>query len=179
MEDKMVKTKKVTIQNILYTTDLSDTSMRAFSYAASLANSYGATLTILHVIEGSFTPEEILAAVLPEGQWQDIKERRISEARESLSGKRRDNVIMREGISQVTENIQAEGNTEPFTTDEILVVYGDDPVDKIIETSKERGSDLIVMGTHGRRGILGDLGSTTRAVLKKSRIPVLAVRLDE
>ncbi|MBA2882809.1 nucleotide-binding universal stress UspA family protein [Desulfosalsimonas propionicica] len=171
--------KNINIKNILYTTDLSDTALKAFSYAASLSCAYGAKLTILHVIEGSFSPEEMLSELLTEEQWKNFKERNIDQAKESLSGKSKAHLLMHEGICQFTENVQANEETKPFTTDEVLVLYGDEPVSKIIETSKERNSDLIVMGTHGRKGLFGDIGSTTRAVLRKSKIPVLAVRLDE
>ncbi|KAF1717314.1 universal stress protein [Pseudoxanthomonas wuyuanensis] len=49
--------------------------------------------------------------------------------------------------------------------------------DAIIETAEARGSDLIVMASHGRRG-LGRLvlGSQTSEVLARSRIPVLVIR---
>ena len=39
------------IKKILYTTDLSQNARHAFSYAASIANRYGAGVTILHVLE--------------------------------------------------------------------------------------------------------------------------------
>lgn len=51
------------------------------------------------------------------------------------------------------------------------------PAEAILETARERGCDLIVMATHGRRGL--DrllLGSQAQAVLTHSTIPVLVVR---
>jgi len=39
------------IKKILYATDLSENARYAFAYAASLANQYGAGVTILHVLE--------------------------------------------------------------------------------------------------------------------------------
>ncbi|MDR2871165.1 MAG: universal stress protein [Xanthomonadaceae bacterium] len=51
------------------------------------------------------------------------------------------------------------------------------PAEAIIETADEENSDLIIMASHGRRG-LGKLllGSQTNAVLPHSKIPVLVVR---
>ena len=51
------------------------------------------------------------------------------------------------------------------------------PAEAILETSAGRGCDLVVMATHGRRG-LGRLliGSQANAVITHSRIPVLVVR---
>ena len=55
-----------------------------------------------------------------------------------------------------------------------------DPVDLIIETAEKMKCDLIVMGTQGQGGLAKMmLGSTARKVLKRSKIPVLVVRLSE
>ncbi|MFY9781808.1 MAG: universal stress protein [Candidatus Baltobacteraceae bacterium] len=59
---------------------------------------------------------------------------------------------------------------------ETLVVEGR-PVDAILNAAAGRSADLIVMGTHGRRGF--DrlfMGSTTEGVLRAAGIPVLVVR---
>lgn len=51
------------------------------------------------------------------------------------------------------------------------------PYQAIIDTAKKRGCDLIVMGSHGRRGLAGLLlGSETVKVLTHSNIPVLVYR---
>ncbi len=51
------------------------------------------------------------------------------------------------------------------------------PVSGILAAAKERASDLIVMGTHGRSGIArAFLGSTTEGVLREALVPVLVVR---
>jgi nucleotide-binding universal stress UspA family protein len=58
-----------------------------------------------------------------------------------------------------------------------LHVPGHLPADAIIAAAKEQGADLIVMGSHGRRG-LGRLllGSQAAEVLARSTIPVLVVK---
>ena len=64
-------------------------------------------------------------------------------------------------------------------TDRVLVMRGN-PVDQIVEQAEERNCDLIVMGSHGHGNLTeAMLGSTARRVLRKSRIPVLVVRLPE
>jgi nucleotide-binding universal stress UspA family protein len=51
------------------------------------------------------------------------------------------------------------------------------PSDSILDTAQTLPCDLIVMGTHGRRGISHALsGSVAEAVLRKARCPVLTVR---
>jgi nucleotide-binding universal stress UspA family protein len=64
-------------------------------------------------------------------------------------------------------------------TDETVVTRGS-VVDEILAESRDRGCDLIVMGYHVR-GKLEEavLGSTTRRVLRRSKIPVMLVRLPE
>ncbi|BCZ85002.1 universal stress protein UspA [Paraburkholderia terrae] len=56
-------------------------------------------------------------------------------------------------------------------------VESDQPYDAIIRTAQERHCDLIVIASHGRRGVKGLLiGSETQKVLIHSRIPVLVCR---
>ena len=51
------------------------------------------------------------------------------------------------------------------------------PYEAIIDTAKQKECDLIVMASHGRRGITGVLlGSETQKVLTHSTIPALVVR---
>lgn len=53
----------------------------------------------------------------------------------------------------------------------------EDPYQSIIDTARERGCDLIVMASHGRRGVKAALlGSETQKVLVHSAIPVLVFR---
>ena len=54
-----------------------------------------------------------------------------------------------------------------------------EPWQQILEASKERGADLIVMGTHGRRGVSRIfLGSVAEKVVRLSPIPVLTVSTE-
>lgn len=56
-------------------------------------------------------------------------------------------------------------------------VTSDHPFDAIVRVATERGCDLIVMASHGRKGIRGILlGSETQKVLTHSKIPVLVYR---
>ena len=53
----------------------------------------------------------------------------------------------------------------------------DDPHKAIIEVAEKKGCDLIVMASHGRKGLQGlTLGSETQKVLTHSKIPVLVYR---
>lgn len=59
----------------------------------------------------------------------------------------------------------------------VVQVVSDDPYEAILQTAKERKCDLIIMASHGRRGLKGVLlGSETQKVLVHSDIPVLVYR---
>ena len=58
-----------------------------------------------------------------------------------------------------------------------VIEVSDHPYEAIIRTAEKRGCDLILMASHGRRGVQGLLlGSETQKVLTHSRIPVLVYR---
>jgi nucleotide-binding universal stress UspA family protein len=60
---------------------------------------------------------------------------------------------------------------------DVASAAGDDPFREIIRAAEERACDLILMGSHGRRGLEAMLlGSETQKVLTHSRIPVLVYR---
>ena len=173
-----MKLSKIEIKKILYTTDLSESALHAFAYAASLANLSGATITMLHVL--SDKPDKELSIVAPyvtESQWAEIKQRNYQQAREALIGKKRDNIAITEVLHTFSDNVKSESDNQPFVTDEILVERGN-PVELILETADKRDCDLIVMGSHGH-GIIEDalIGSTARRVIRRSQKPVLVVRL--
>lgn len=170
---------KVEIKKILYATDLSETSIHAFAYAASLASLCNAGITILHVLYGSPYIDARIVPFVGEDQWEAIKKQHYQEARDALIGKKRDHVLMKEVLHTFAEKVNAEPTIESFTTDEILVVSGE-PAEKILEISEKINCDLIVMGTHGH-GVIENLliGSTAKQVVRQSRKPVLVVRLPD
>ena len=60
---------------------------------------------------------------------------------------------------------------------EVIYDRNDSPYDAIIRTAEDKGCDLIMMASHGRRGVEALLlGSETQKVLTHSKIPVLVYR---
>ncbi len=58
-----------------------------------------------------------------------------------------------------------------------VIEVSDHPYEAIVRTASARGCDLILMASHGRRGMQGLLlGSETQKVLTHSKIPVLVYR---
>lgn len=168
----------VKIKKILYATDLSESAHYAFAYAVSMANLYGAAIVILHVLTEIPNLDSSVQAYIGVDRWEEIRERNIKEARESLTGKKRERGVIREALGRFCEDIKSTSG-EHFETDEILVKRGK-PAEVILEQSQEKNCDLIIMGTHGH-GFLADvvMGSTAKKVIRGSEKPVLVVRLPK
>ena len=82
----------------------------------------------------------------------------------------------RERAEKVLETVKRIAVEEGVECDTVSVV-SDAPYEAIIQTASERGCDMILMASHGRRGIQGFLlGSETNKVLTHSKIPVLVHR---
>ena len=75
-------------------------------------------------------------------------------------------------LAEITDAARASG--VPCTT---VLARSDQPYEAILHTARDRGCDLIIMASHGRRGLGGMLlGSETQKVLVHSAIPVMVYR---
>ena len=82
-------------------------------------------------------------------------------------------------LSEVNKNLLAieKAAKEAGVPCETAQETSDQPYEAIIEAAKKRKCDLIIMASHGRRGVQGLLlGSETQKVLTHSKIPVLVFR---
>ncbi|MFY9943628.1 MAG: universal stress protein, partial [Desulfobacterales bacterium] len=80
---------KIEVKKILYATDLSESARRAFAYAVSLANLYGAKITFLHVMSEDHNLDSKLIGYIAADKWEEIKRRNEEDARSILIGKQR------------------------------------------------------------------------------------------
>ena len=168
------------IKRILFTTNLSPNARKAFDYAVSLADRYGAVITVLHVMEEvSHTSDVHIKTFLGEKQWQELQQAHEQEARQILVGKRREGAMIKAALEEFCASVQKEHEECDFMTDETIVTRGN-VVDEILAVGRDKKCDLIVMGYHDR-GKFGEavLGSATRRVLRLGSIPVMLVRLPE
>jgi nucleotide-binding universal stress UspA family protein len=171
---------KVEVKKILYATDLSENARYAFAYAVSLADLYGAKIALLHVLpEVSELMDKHVIGYIDPDRWEEIKAQHFTEAKEALIGKRKGHLAIKDVLHQFSEKVKEGQEGEGFITDDIIVERGN-PVEEILKHAEERNCDLIVMGTHGH-GTLEDvmIGSTARRIVRRSKIPVLVVRLPE
>jgi nucleotide-binding universal stress UspA family protein len=151
----------VKIRSILYPTDFSEASARAYGYAESLAGHYGAKLYVIHVAQTPFVAYPYYAYTDAVADvFRDLR----GHAEQQLAAFMKDREPHARQHSIHTERALLDG---PITA-EILDFAGKNEI------------DLIVMGTHGRGGFdRRTIGSVTEKVLRKAACPVLAVRKPE
>lgn len=158
------------IKKILYATDLSDNARHAYGYAASIANRFGAEITVLHVIEElsqqlSFQMVDLLG----EDKWQELQKSRSQEVIGSI----------RKKLDAFCKDMDTRNAACPFAVSEIKVIFGN-PVEEIINESNAAPYDLVVMGTYGHGVLAGAMmGSTAMRVVRRSVVPVTVVRLPK
>jgi nucleotide-binding universal stress UspA family protein len=140
--------------DILVPTDGSDASTAALDHALSLASQYDARLHALYVVDRQSY-----------GLVEEGKSRVLDNLRENLRGEGTAAVA---AVEEAAETAGVETRTS--------VVEGDIHR-QIIDYATDEDVDLIVMGTHGRRGLDRLLiGSVTERVVRSSPVPVLTVR---
>ena len=146
----------VQLQHILCPVDFSDFSRHAFDRAVAIARSYGADVTVLHVLP---MPSAVPALPYgPEGPGPF-----------GLETVDRDRALAE--LSRFLAAEQAIGVPLHYVTAESPSIQQE--ID--LQTSR-LSADLVVMGTHGRSGFNRlFLGSVAEKTLRTSRIPVLVV----
>ena len=144
--------------NILLSTDGSDVARKGVKHGIALAKALNAKVTVITVTE----PLPVIEYVSGHAGG-GISQQDWDAACKVRAGKVLDEArAMAEQIGISAELLHVP-NAHPATT--------------IIETAKSRGCDLIVMGSHGRRGLRKLLlGSQTSEVLADGSVPVLVVR---
>ena len=143
-------------RHILIPTDGSELSQEAIDYGMALAKSVNAKVTVLTVSTPFYT------LVVEPGMVTDTPEQ---------YGKRMATLAAK------YLNVAKEAALAAGVSCDTMHVEHDHPYLAIIETASQKSCDLIVMASHGRRGISAIvLGSETVKVLTHSTIPVLVFR---
>jgi nucleotide-binding universal stress UspA family protein len=139
-----------TFKHILVATDFSDASARAIELACALATESGAHLTVVHVSE---IPGYSETGPIP----YEVVAPHVESAQAQLDA----------ALAPIRRTcLGAKG----------LVKVGV-PSEHILAVARETGADLVVVGTHGRRGIAhAFMGSVAERVVRTSPVPVLTVR---
>jgi nucleotide-binding universal stress UspA family protein len=145
----------IRIRRILCASDFSKTSGKALTSAIGLAKTNRASLTILH----AYVP---LVPLVPE-QYIDSNtwDRVDTETRRWVERQ----------VAKLADKARKSGVRASAT-----MVIGD-PAQQIVRTARSKHADLIVVGTHGRRGFSKFfLGSVAERVIATAPCPVMTVR---
>lgn len=141
-----------TPKNILVPVDFGEASDAALDYAVDLAEGTDAKVFVLHTFEIPIVglPDGVVAATA------ELTGRIVNAAQKAL-----------DDLSK-----RYDGRKVPVTT----ILKQGDAREVILAEAKDLGADLIVIGTHGRRGIARALiGSVAESVVRTSPVPVLTV----
>jgi nucleotide-binding universal stress UspA family protein len=143
-------------QRILVPVDGSDTSRRGLEEAIKLSKALSASIRLVHIIDDSplaMNPETGVAAAPLVADFAEAGKQIMEEARAFAAA----------------QGVQVETAVHENFTGRVA--------ERILEESRKSGAELIVMGTHGRRGIRhAVLGSDAEAVVRGANVPVLLVR---
>jgi universal stress protein A len=140
---------------VVVSTDFSDCGDLAIPHAFRVAKDRGARVGMVHVLDAHPIPNPLYAHYYPIPTPDQIRQAE-EKAREAL-------------LARVPAEDRGSGRTE------ILVTHGA-PAAEILRIAAERSASLIVIATHGRRGLARlALGSVAERVVREATCPVLVV----
>jgi nucleotide-binding universal stress UspA family protein len=140
------------IKTILVPTDFSEPAASALAYAVDLAEGLGAKVVLLHAFELPIVgfPDGVVVATA------DVASRIVNAAQKALDDAARTFAKRKVEITS-------------------LLKQGD-PREVVLATANDVRAELIIVGTHGRRGIARALiGSVTESIVRTAPVPVLTV----
>jgi nucleotide-binding universal stress UspA family protein len=139
---------------VLFATDFSTGAAPAFDTALRIAKDCGASLLLCHAYELTSLVETGYISAAAYDEYEDSIRERAEDRLQKLADEAK-----RAGVDA-----------------EKVVVCGF-PDQAIVDVAAQRGADLIVIGTHGRRGMARlFLGSVAARVIATSSCPVLTIR---
>lgn len=148
-----MNTQGVEFRRILVPTDFGEAASRATDVAQDLAKKYGATITLLHVYELPIYPYPEIS-VLPDVDF-------VTPIREAAQKE----------LSKAFAAVQQSG-CEARAQLACGVAWSE-----ILWEAEQQSAELIVMGTHGRKGVMhAILGSVAEKIVRMANVPVLTVR---
>ncbi len=141
------------IKNILFPLDFSSVTEKILPYARYLAEKLNTKLYLLFVVEDF---SKYANFYVPHSALDNIEAEMMEAAKKKM------------------ENF-VEDHLSDFSNLETIIKRGD-VADEIIKTAAEKDIDLIVMGTHGRKGLEKILlGSVAERVVKGATCPVMTI----
>ncbi len=153
------------IRKILYATDLSPKSVKAFAFTVDLARLHNAGIVVLHAVEP-------LPGIASMGSDPKSEKEYYSDVRELSEGQ------IRARIESECQRIEERAGLPCISLVSKVMTPVGSPAEEILVNADEEECDMIVMGTRGKDSVKDAfLGSTAQVVLQKTRKPVLVVPL--
>ncbi|MDA8161583.1 MAG: universal stress protein [Desulfobacteraceae bacterium] len=143
----------VEVKKILFPIDFTESAKKVLPYVKYFAKSFGASVTLIHVVRG---PEEFTGFEFGSAWWSNFEKEVMDGARTAMEHFIADELSDFKGV-------------------DYMVLMGD-MVDEINKFAEQKKIDLIIMGTHGRKGLEKVMfGSVAEGVVKRASCPVLTV----
>jgi nucleotide-binding universal stress UspA family protein len=144
----------IEINKILFPLDLTENSSKILPYVLSLSEKYNSFVYLLHVVQDL-------------NKWG-----KLYVPHPSMDNFQKEaNAVAKKAMDTICENqLQSCPNFQK------KVVSGD-AADEILKTIESENIDLVILGTHGRKGLEHMIfGSVAEKVVKKSPVPVLSIK---
>lgn len=143
-------------RRILVPTDFSAPSDAALDYARRFAEQVGASVHLLHIVEESFATGPLAS------------EMHVGDIGRTIAA------VMKDAQTRLSHRVAAADRARLRITSEVVTGFA---AATIVDYASENGFDLIVMGTHGRKGIAHlMMGSVAERVVRTAPCPVMTVR---
>lgn len=147
----------IPLSRLLVATDFSDCATRALHYADVLADQFRAELHLLHIVV------EPVAVPSGDGAWIGPEE--------TIP------VLLQQAHAKLESHVRDAHLT--YGSQPILSVEVGFPIEQILKYSEDNAVDMVIVGTHGHRGLSRLLlGSVAEKLVRLSKCPVLTVHSD-
>ncbi|MCK4389884.1 MAG: universal stress protein [Desulfobacterales bacterium] len=144
------------IKKILFPYDLTENALKTLPYVLLVSEKYNSMIYLLHVVQDLHKWGKLY---MPHGSMDTFQ-------KEALEGAEK-------ALDRVCEESALGGQN--FLNFQRKIVSGD-PAEEILKTIDSEDIDLVIMATHGRKGLEHVIfGSVAENVVKKSRVPVMTV----
>jgi nucleotide-binding universal stress UspA family protein len=170
------------IKRILFTTDLSKSSIEVFEKTIALAAQTGAAITMLHVIEdGSSDVQNRTIHLVDRQAYEKIRNESRDIIKNVLIGKQKTIPLIQNALAELCDQTTGKicGESRPVVIDSIEVRFGN-AANQIMEVADTLQCDLIAMGYFKKGSLLKALvsGSAGKSVMQQSKKPLFLVPLE-
>ena len=158
------------LRKLVYASDLGDNAAMVFAHAVALAQRHDAQITFVHALEPlGPTARSLVRNMVPEDQLQRLES----------EGFRRVRAEIERRIERFCEAELGAAEAARSVVEAIRIVEGH-AADVIIDQARDCAADLIIVGSHSRKGIQRVLlGSVAQKVTSQADRPVLLVPIPE